>query len=287
MEGKDSFVFYAKFTLVQIIAMCMYAFYADESGFSKSGKFESEQPILVVAGVLVDVTKLRKAVEVFDNILDLVNSKLSKPVKELKFSDIRNKNPYRIDIPKLEDRADLLHDIVIQFQKEITFKLLYSAIDNDAFFKTKATKPALLSQINHPYLCASFKILSQLNKKQSTLRNNKGKTFVIFDEQNQYQEKIEQLIEKPLHKTSFSAIFDTAYFGKSQYSKLIQIADLSAGLIRYYLLRRQQGSTDYWFTRMEGMIATLKPNIIHAECFSNSAPETELRNLYKQFEIHL
>lgn len=33
----------------------MYIFYADESGFSKGGKFEREQPVLVVAGILMNL----------------------------------------------------------------------------------------------------------------------------------------------------------------------------------------------------------------------------------------
>ncbi len=260
----------------------MYAFYADESGFARSVKFEENQPILVVAGILVDFTKLRKAVDVFDTILSVVNSKLSYPVKELKFSDIRNKNPYRLDLPTVEERADLLHLIFTTFQSEINFKLFYCAVDNDVFSKIYRSEATLRNQLKHPYLCASYKVLSQLDKNQALLKNDKGNTFVIFDEQNQFQDKIEQLIESPIHRTTFSEIFDTAYFGKSQYSKLIQIADLSAGLIRYYLLRRQEGVTDYWFERMESILTALKPNIIHKECF-----DKPLTDLYQQFELHL
>jgi hypothetical protein len=260
----------------------MYAFYADESGFSKSNKFEDNQPILVVAGILVDSAKLKKALDVFDTILYAVNSKLSFPVKELKFSDIRNKNPYRIDLPTVEERADLLHWIFTQFQSEINFKLFYCAVDNDVFFKIQRGEATLRNQLKHPYLCAAYKVLSQLDRNQAFLKNNEGNTFVILDEQNQFQDKIEQLIESPIHRTDFNEIFDTTYFGKSQYSKLIQIADLSAGLIRYYLLRRQEGVADYWFERMESILENLKPNIIHNECF-----DKPLLDVYQQFELHL
>ena len=49
----------------------MYAFYADESGFSKSQKYEPTQPILVTAGILIDFNKLQKAIQEFDKLLDL------------------------------------------------------------------------------------------------------------------------------------------------------------------------------------------------------------------------
>lgn len=135
----------------------MYAFYADESGFSKSNKFEENQPILVVAGILVDFEKLPKAVDVFDTILSVVNSKLSFPVRELKFSDIRNKHPYRLDLPTIEERADLLHLIFTTFQSEINFKLFYCAIDNDVFSRIYRSEATLRNQLKHPYLCASYK----------------------------------------------------------------------------------------------------------------------------------
>lgn len=263
----------------------MYAFYADESGFSKSLKFETNQPVLVTAGILIDISKLRKALEEFDKILEYVNALLSKPVKELKFSEIRNKHPYRIDLPRHEERANLLEKIVFDFQKNITFKIIYCAIDNQEFYKVKKGFPILNQHLKHPYLCASYKMLSLLQKNQAPKRNNKGKTFVVLDEQNWYQGKIEELIENPIHGGTFTEIFDTAYFGKSEYSKLIQIADLIAGIFRYYLWRIKQGynsTTDYWVQRLEKIINGLSNDIICKECFSKP-----LKDIYAKFELKI
>jgi Protein of unknown function (DUF3800) len=263
----------------------MYAFYADESGFSKSTKFEIDQPILVVVGILIDTSKLRKAIEVFDDILLKVNALLNTSVQELKFTEIRNKYPYKIDLPKVEERADLLENIILDFQKEIDFKVFYCAIDNQRYFNARKTEELLKKRLKHPYLCASYKILSQLDKHQAPKPRNKGKTFVIFDEQNQYQNDIEELVHQPLHIQKFSEIFDTTYFGKSHYSKLIQIADLIAGTIRYYLTQLKQGKTpktDYWVERIEAIIQKIAPNVVQKDCFAN-----ELKTVYQAFELQL
>jgi hypothetical protein len=265
----------------------MYAFYADESGFTKQlHKFEADQPVLVVLGILIDITKLKKAVDLFDNILLKVNALLSRPVTELKFTDIRNKKPFKDDLPTVQERADLLSDIIIEFDSEISFKVFYCAIDNELFFRQKKANTTLKETLKHPYIAASYKILSQLDRYQAPKPSNKGKTFVIFDEQNQYQEALEQLAVSPLHLHKFSEIFDTAYFGKSHYSKLIQIADLLAGTFRYYFAQMRAGKTsetDYWTQRIAEIIEKITPNIIHKVCFKG----TVLLDIYKGFEINL
>ncbi len=261
----------------------MYAFYADESGFSKAKKFEVNQPILVTAGILINTVKLRKALEVFTKILEEVNSKVSMPVSELKFSEIRNKKPYRNDMPNVAQRADFLEGVVKRFKSEINFKIMYCAIDNKQFFIDRSKNEFLRKKLKHPYLAATYKMLSQLDQFQRKKKRNKGKTFVILDEQNAYQGLIEELIVHPIHCESFQEIFDTAYFGKSHYSKIIQIADLFSGMFRYYLMRLHQGfqpDNDYWTYRLDGMISFLRQDITRQNCFGR-----ELNTIYQNFEL--
>lgn len=261
----------------------MYAFYADESGFSLSTKYEPEQPVLVTAGILIDFNRLTKAIEEFDKLLIHVNSKLISPVKELKFSEIRNKNPYRIALHKVEDRADLLEKIVFDFEKNIDIKIIYCAIDTQKYYEIRKTEPLLINGLKHPYLYSCYKMLCRLDKVQAVETNNSGKTFVVLDEQNLYQNKIEDLLANPIHGQPFTEIFDTAYFGKSHYSKLIQIADLIAGTFRYYLSRLKQGYTpenDYWLLRIQQIINGLRTDIIHEECF-----EGALKEVYDKIEL--
>lgn len=186
-----------------------------------------------------------------------------KPLEELKFSDIhKGKHPYRETIGAVETRADLLEEIVKQFEDEIKYKVFFSVIDNKKFFDLKKQNEILKKQLTHPYLAAVYHILAQIEKYQSAparSKNNKSKTFIILDEQNIFQEKVEALIKNPIHKANFTQIIDTAYFGKSHYSKLIQIADLLAGVTRYFFWRKHTNKTnDYWFSRMQSVLQLVK-----------------------------
>lgn len=239
----------------------MYIFYTDESGFSKGNDLEKEQPVTVVAGVLIDLTKLPKAIRIFDKTLEKINQgNHEKPITELKFSDIRQgKGVFKKNFPKIEARADLLKSVMEEFEREIAFKIFYTAILDEKFIETKKQNRHLKQELHHPYLCAAYRVLAALDKHQSAKSNNKGKTFVIFDEQNNFQDSLEKLVSMPIHRGAFQQIIDTVYFGKSQHSKLIQIADLIAGILRYYFWRVHTKKTDdYWFVRIQELITLIK-----------------------------
>jgi len=141
----------------------MYTFYADESGFSKWDKLDKNQPILVVSGILICIDTVTKAVKVFDTVLkDMINVKLPYPVSEMKFSAIRNKSPYREGFPILKNRIALFTKIIKKFQQELEFKVFYCAIDSKAFYNLKKTNTLLKTHLTHPYLCASYKVISEL-----------------------------------------------------------------------------------------------------------------------------
>ncbi len=261
----------------------MYIFYGDESGFSKGSKLEKDQPLTVFCGILIDLTKLNKAAEVHKSILDDLNSQNAQGViTELKFNDIKKgKGPIRKTYSRVADRADLLEEIVSKFLNEISLKVFYTAIDDENFINTKKAGNKYSKIFQHSYICAVYSTVSTIDIIQSTKKGNKGKTFLILDEQNKFQENIENLINKPLHLDSFDQIFDTAYFGKSHYSRLIQISDLFAGIIRYYFYRKHYAKkSEYWFERVETLMKKISDRVLTRNCFKN-----ELSNFYDKVEI--
>jgi len=261
----------------------MYVFYADESGFPKSAKYEPEQPVLVTAGILVNSNGLSKAINEFDRILMHVNSRLSRPVNELKFAEIRNHRRYRFDVPVMQDRADLLTKIVRDFKDAVEFKIIYCAIDSQEYARNKKAEEILNKQLKHPYLSGTYGMLNTLNEYQSNELNDNGKTIVVLDEQDMYQRTIEQLIKEPIHGKLFNQILDTSYFGKSHYSKLIQMADLIAGIFRYYLMRRKQGKEDdHWVPRLCQIIEMLRDDIVQGQDF-----DSPLKEVYHKIEIKI
>ena len=259
----------------------MYIFYADESGFSKGGKLEPNQPITVFAGVLIDRTKLFKALRIFDDILAYVNKDGASNLTELKFSDIKQaKHPYRVNFPKVDDKADLLEKIITDFQHEISFKVFYSAINDRAFFALKKSNAPFVNRLSHPYLAAAYRVISQIQSVQQKKRNNKGKTFFILDEQSKFQTSIEELVARPIHIDKFSEVIDTAYFGKSHYSRLLQIADLIAGIVRFHLTNLHLNKPKKHFNkRVGGIFNLIVQNTVFKECFQG-----DLIELYRDIE---
>lgn len=260
----------------------MYIFYADESGFSKGSKLEPEQPITVFAGILLDRTKLFKAIKTFDSILASVNKNIENKIGELKFNDIKQgKFPYSKNFPKVDDKIKLLQKIIKEFEEEISFKVFYSAIDDKSFFEAKKGKQPFTDTLTHPYLAAAYRVISQIEHFQQSKKSNKGKTFMILDEQNNFQANIEELVTKPIHKAEFTQIIDTTYFGKSHYSKLIQIADLIAGILRYHLWCKHFKKENNHFISCIGEINELLQKItVSRECFKG-----DLKDLYSRIEI--
>lgn len=260
----------------------MYIFYADESGFSKGGKLEAAQPITVFAGILLDRTKLFKAIKTFDSIMASVNKNIDNKISELKFNDIKQgKFPYSKNYPKVDDKIMLLQKIVKEFEEEISFKVFYSAIDDKSFFEAKKQKHPFTDTLTHPYLAAVYRVISRIENYHQSKKNNKGKTFMILDEQNIFQTEIEELVANPLHKAAFTQVIDTTYFGKSHYSKLIQIADLLAGILRYHLWCRHFNKEKTHFISCIGEINELIQGItVNKECFKG-----DLKELYSRIEI--
>jgi hypothetical protein len=260
----------------------MYAFYGDESGFTKGNSLEKEQPITVYAGILIDLTKLSKAIRVFDELMEAINKNIAHPITELKFADINHgKYPYSVNYPSVESRCGLLEKLVTDFTKEINCKVIYCAVCDEEFDKAKKAGMAGTEELYHPYLASAYRVLSKIENYQKGKKNNKGHTFVILDEQDKFQLQLEKLVTDPFHTERFTQIIDTAYFGKSHFSKLIQITDLIAGIIRSHLTYIHLGKTRKMFAEcVSRMFEEILKVTVGAECF-----ESDLKATYKAIEI--
>jgi hypothetical protein len=163
----------------------------------------------------------------------------------------------------------------LQWLARRSHRIAISVIDNGRFFDRNDNGNPMARQLVAPYVAAAMHIALVIQRRNRNQRKNKGKTVLIFDEQSEFESVVEDLIGDPPEFTDgFSGgdetdrldqIVDTAYFVKSHYSYLIQIADTVAFVARLFLELAIYGhpeSYDGERERIEGWFNMVRGNLI-------------------------
>jgi len=224
----------------------MYLCYVDESGFTGK-KYNKEQPIQVICGILVNLYCFHKSDSNFKKIFSIIKQKI--PLKEIKGSEIyRGRGSWK---KVSADTRDKLIEFYLNWLVDRNHKVILSIVDNERFFKIKSDKnnkyTKYINKLPYPWLVSAFHIalvIQLLNKKQ---KKNKGKTLLIFDEEDTFEEQLRELIFNPPNfsdefvpfnrkneRYRLNQIIDTAYFVKSHHSTLAQVSDIVAFLFKTY-----------------------------------------------------
>jgi hypothetical protein len=227
----------------------MKACYIDESGHCGT-KYNPEQPVEVLVGVLIDFYGLFKTQKEQDSIIQQLNE-LNIPVSELKANHIYGKRGawHLVDY---EIRYSVIEKI-LQWSKERKCKYIVSPIDSNKFFERKRNGCTICNKLQYPYEAGAVNIILAIQRLNKGSISNKGKTIMVFDEQSDHDERILQLLESDLTFTDgytghtvkakakkqtprLEEIVDVPFFSKSHLSKAIQLADLAAFIVNKYLL---------------------------------------------------
>jgi hypothetical protein len=138
-------------------------------------------------------------------------------------------------------------------------KFIVTTIDNKAYFDLRANSPdnLFIQSIPYPYLLAGLHtalVIQQLHRKKE---KNKGKTLLIFDEQDEFESQLTDLIFDPpefiddfvefderKEQCRLCQIIDTAFFVKSHHSSMAQVVDIVAYLFRLHLELNFYGSEE-------------------------------------------
>lgn len=226
----------------------MYACYIDESGHCGE-RYDVNQPVEVVCGVITDITKLFKTQREHSGILKtLEKNKIS--IAELKAKDIyRGKNAwYGINHAVRYSVIDQL----LEWADERTCKYIVCPIDSAKFFERKNNGCPISNILKFPYEAGAMNVVLAVERFKSGTKKNKGKTLVVFDEQHAHDGSIIKLIESDLSFTDgytgyklsrkkkqpprLNEIIDAPFFSKSHLSTLIQLSDLVAFIVNRYIL---------------------------------------------------
>lgn len=221
----------------------MYICYVDESGHC-GRKFNPKQPVEVVCGVLTDVSKLFKTQREHTALLRDLG------LGELKSADAyRGRKEWGAVAPT---ERDALFEKLMNWADERKCKIIPCPIDAERFFSDKEADGEISKRLVNPYEAGAINVVLALQRLQKSKKNNKGKTLVVFDEQQDHDENLLRILSGDLAFTDpytgyrlrprarnqeprLDQIIDVPHFSKSHLAVLIQIADFAAFIMCRYL----------------------------------------------------
>ena len=100
----------------------------------------------------------------------------------------------------------------------------------------------------YPFEAGAMNITLAIQRCQKSKKNNKGRTFIVFDEQKKHDDHFLCLFEQGLELTDtytmfnekkeferLNQIIDVPLFSKSHLATIIQLADIGAYITRKYI----------------------------------------------------
>jgi len=267
--------------------------YVDESGN------QATDPCLVMVGVLADATRLHRTREEFGELFDEVQGFFADSLKEIKGSKmLSGRDRWRKIDPENRKR---ITEKICGWLKERKHHITLSAVDRKKHSQLQDS--SLPAFCNDPWLMAATHISLQVQKVNQYLGNNKGVTFLIFDENKAKADTLAELLWDPpawtdnyygkkKKKERLDQLIDSAFTVKSHHAGLIQVADVFAFIVRRYCEVKDFGLSEEWVGEtqfLEGCVGVLKTRLLPraarwpirttsncAKCFNALAPASLL-----------
>ena len=223
----------------------MYLCYVDESGFNGK-KYNQAQPVQTMIGIFPNVYNYHKSDSEFKKVFEIISQNI--PIKELKAADIyRGRKRWKEINPEIRDRVI---DYYINWICERNHNFIVTAIDNKKFFELKKhnNDQKVIKHFPYPWILSAFQIALVIQKLNRNKPKNKGKSLLIFDEEDIFADHLCELIHSPpefidefvkfeqkREGVRLNQIIDSAYFVKSHHSSMAQVVDILAFIYRLHL----------------------------------------------------
>ena len=220
----------------------MYLFYGDESGHTGMVT-TAQQPLLVVAGLLVNTYRAGKTRREFADLLSTLSGFAGQPLQELKGQQLfRGSGPWANcgHVARAAARHEILRWIRNRKHAVVASALLYARLPHAA---TACPDLAGLSPRAIATLHCALAIQRNQHSPQAA-QQNKNVALLVFDRQDSTdQAAVQDLLGQPTPWMSafvrpksapgeLSAIVDTAYYADSHRAPLLQVADFLAFMIQ-------------------------------------------------------
>ena len=235
--------------------------YVDETGI------DGQSPLIVMVGVIADSQRLHRTRTEFAAVMERLDQVSRRAVRELKSSELyRGNGPWR-DVDG-EDRHALVGDMC-EWLCDRKHHLALAALDLGAL------EASPLHDLD-AWMSAALHIALQVQRRYQAEKGNKGRTFLVFDENKRRADKLAELLFDPPTWTdeyyqrgkrseALDQIIDSAFYARSHQVGLVQVADLFAFIFRRYAELHDYaaeeafaGETD----RITGWVELLSPRLL-------------------------
>ena len=210
--------------------------YVDESGN------RSNDPFLVMIGIVVDTYRLNRTRTEFGQIFDVIQDIFQENLRELKGSKmIMGRSRWRKVAPSTRD---LIADFLCKWVGGRKHSLVLAAIDRQKL-STIDSGPQIPKEMSDPWLAAALHVALQLQRAHQKIKSNKGTTFLVFDENKMKADNFAEMLwqcpswadtyyGRTRKQEALDQLVDTAFTVKSHHVGLVQVADLYSFLFRRY-----------------------------------------------------
>lgn len=211
--------------------------YVDESGTSKS------EPFAVMAGFFVDAQRMNVTKYEWRKFLEALSETCGRKIEEFHAKEFYPGNSIWRKLNG--DQRTRIIQVIFEWLNKRKHKILFTGVDVKQFLENKEKCPKL--RIFHSVWCfLGLHIILTVQKYAQGIRDNKGNTLFIFDNEIREETHFPKLLKNPPSWTdyyysrkrkqeTFDQVIDVPYFGDSKNVPLIQIADLIAYYLRRYI----------------------------------------------------
>ncbi len=223
--------------------------YCDESG-------TGDEPIAVMAGVIVDCQRMHKTKEHWCNLLKALSTIIDKDIAEFHTKDFYPGNGIWRGMTG-EQRTNIILAI-LRWLKERKHSVIYSVIYKEIYYRF-LEEGKIYDEINTLWRTLGLHLILGVQKEFQNKKYGgvKGNTIFIYD--NEYREEkrfttlllnppdwTDDFYSKKSRQDKLDQIVDVPYWGDSKEVGLIQLADFLAFFIRrYFEIKERVGKQPY------------------------------------------
>jgi hypothetical protein len=205
--------------------------YVDETGT------DGKSPVIVMAGIVADGRRLHRTQADFAEVFAKLGEMSLKTLRELKSVDLFRGNGVWRGVD-----GEVRHQVISELCDWLCdrkHQIALAAIDRERF-RSEPLQAGL-----DDWMTAALHIALQVQRAHQVLPKNKGATFLVFDEHQQHEDQLAELLFDPPSWTDgyyglgkkqsrFDQVIDTAFYARSHHVGLVQVADLFAFLFRRF-----------------------------------------------------